>query len=287
MSTKNQKPTKKSASKKPARAATKPTRAATKRKVTKPLGRPVSTGRSSGQRVTVRLSDEEAKLAEKLASAEEMSVAEWFRTRGVLKLGSVEYLPKSPGLPFSPLGEMLNKRGSSRSWIETLRQTILVDYRLQPASDDPHLLLGCWREIFKYIELLEDEYRAARGAQLVAEAAQIDMKRTAAAAKTDDKQTAPASAAATAARLPYQTPALRVLTPQAIPGLSIPGCSPEDSAGRWRALERVLVCAGEYRKAHAEVATARARDRHVAEAVKRAARAAEALDEAMRLASPI
>lgn len=254
------KPTKKSATKKPSRAATK------KRTVTKPLGRPVSTGRSSGQRVTVRLSDEEAKLAEKLATAEEMSVAEWFRTRGVLKLGSVEYLPKSPGLPFSPLGEMLNKRGISRSWIESLRQAILVDCRPSHDSEDPHLLLGCWREIFKYIELLEDEYRAARGAQLVAEAAQIDMKRAAA------KQQQPATV-------------VRVLEP--MPLQAIPSCSLEESAARWRALERVLVCAGEYRRAHAGVASAIARGRDVDDAVKRAARAAETLDEAMRLASPI
>ena len=53
------------------------------RVISKPLGRPVSTGRGDAVRVTVRLSEEEAATVRRLARAAGCTVAEWLRRRGM------------------------------------------------------------------------------------------------------------------------------------------------------------------------------------------------------------
>ena len=53
------------------------------RVISKPMGRPVTTGRQSKHRVTVRLSEEEAATVRRLARAAGCTVAEWLRRRGM------------------------------------------------------------------------------------------------------------------------------------------------------------------------------------------------------------
>ena len=53
------------------------------RVISRPQGRPVSTGRGDAVRVTVRLSEEEARTVRRLASAAGVTVAEWLRRRGM------------------------------------------------------------------------------------------------------------------------------------------------------------------------------------------------------------
>lgn len=57
------------------------------RVVSKPLGRPVSTGRGHGVRVTVRLSPEEAVRIERRAKRAGQTVATWIREQA---LGAAE-----------------------------------------------------------------------------------------------------------------------------------------------------------------------------------------------------
>jgi len=53
------------------------------RVISRPQGRPVTTGRGHGARVTVRLSDDEHAAARRLARAAGVTVAEWLRVRGL------------------------------------------------------------------------------------------------------------------------------------------------------------------------------------------------------------
>lgn len=67
----------------------------------------------------------------------------------------------------SPLGEALADAGVNRAKIEVTRSVVTAAYfRDEPDESDPHLSLGTWREVFKYIDVLEAQVAEARTREL-------------------------------------------------------------------------------------------------------------------------